>query len=152
MIPDLRPKVKSFLQTAAIILQGRVGTHMRNRDGQPRNTTATLRIVSGRLFKSFQRGASENIFDISGNTLRYGTETFYGEIHERGKTIRHPGSTKLQRFTVGGAVVFTRKTRAHNIGIPARPFLSPALQDFQREDLPEMLRDLIEEIATEFNS
>lgn len=151
MTIDLRPKVKSFLQEAALILQGRVATHMRNRDGQRRNTTTILRIVSGRLFKSFQRGGAENIFNISGNTLEYGSRTFYGEIHERGATIKHPGSNKLQRFTVGGAVVFTRKTRAHNIGIPARPFLSPALADFQREDLPEMLRDLIEEIATEFN-
>lgn len=57
----------------------------------------------------------------------------YGLIHERGGTIRHPGSSgKLQVFMPraafgGGRPVFAMKTKPHPIHIPARPVMQPAM-------------------------
>jgi phage gpG-like protein len=70
-----------------------------------------------------------------------GTTVEYAAIHEFGGTISHPGGTayivtgdgarfisnaKAARFKNQKSV---RRTRAHSISIPARPFLAPAVED-----------------------
>lgn len=58
----------------------------------------------------------------------------YAAIQERGGTIRHPGASgKLQVFEVRGRTVFTMHTRPHNIRIPARPYMLPAVKQAIRE-------------------
>lgn len=51
-------------------------------------------------------------------------------IHQEGGTIHHPGSNKLQVFEFDGKLIFTHKTKAHDINIPQRTYIL-----FQDEDV-----------------
>jgi phage gpG-like protein len=74
---------------------------------------------------------------------RIGTNLVYAGIHERGGTINHPGGTAYYvtggRFGTGAVFVSNkdaakmpglRRTGAHTIIMPKRPYLVPALNEF----------------------
>ena len=65
---------------------------------------------------------------------RVGSNLEYARIHELGGVIKHPGGTPY--FIKDGELVFVRKgtsntlpvTKPHDIPMPARPYLRPALR------------------------
>jgi len=69
---------------------------------------------------------------------RVGSNLEYARIHELGGVIKHPGGTPY--FIKDGELVFVRKgtsntlpvTKPHDIPMPARPYLRPALRMSQK--------------------
>ena len=134
---------------------------------QPRNTKVgrgTLRAVSGDLLRATQPGERGNISDlrIEGSTITvdYGIDADvipYARIHEYGGTINHPGGTKYYfgpdgdiRFLPNTARRFVGITKPHAIRMPARPYLAPAVEDFQREEIPNIFARIDKRIRSLF--
>jgi phage gpG-like protein len=147
------------LKQAPYMLQGFIGTNMTRtsaknaKAGLGRNTTTTLRMVSGRLFQSFNPSNAENISVINTRgdeiTLSYGSKVPYAAIHEYGGTIAHPGSSKFQVFSIGNKTIYTRYTQPHSIGIPKRPYLAPAVKQMQGKGYDSLIKKLKYEILRE---
>lgn len=114
-----------------------------------RNDGDNIRRITGMLFKSLGRNDENNIFKITPNdtgfVIDYGSKLPYAAIHEYGGVINHPGGTPY--FIKNGELRFVRKrhplaaklpkTKPHIITMPARPYLNPALQEFERETKPQ---------------
>lgn len=93
----------------------------------PRNTRTgpgTLRIVSADLLRATERGGKGNIYKLTAQngtiSIDYGVDTGiipYAAIHEYGGNAGRGGKTP----------------------IPARPYLRPAFDDFEREEWPNIL-------------
>lgn len=124
----------------------------------PRNTTTRLRVVSGDLARalSMKEGEKGVIFEakIDGDKiiLESGIDEDaipYAAIHEFGGTIKHPGGTPYR--IINGRPLFVRKsegaglrkTKPHDIKIPARPYLGPGMEAYQKEALPRYVNRLI---------
>jgi hypothetical protein len=121
----------------------------------PKNTRTgpgSLRQISGDLFRATQPGGAGNISKFAatkgGFELEYAIDKKvvpYAYIHEYGGTIQHPGGTKYF-FNKNDEIVFLPKTakrfvgitKPHDIVIPARPYLGPAIEDFEREEIPKI--------------
>jgi len=150
---------ESVLKQAPYMMQAYIGVNMKRtsasaaRKGLGRNTTSTLRMVSGKLFQSFNPSNELNITEIktSGDvtTLFYGSRVPYAVIHEYGGVINHPGSDKFQVFNIGNRTIFTHFTKAHNITIPKRPYLAPAVKRMQTEGYDVLVKKLKYEIMRE---
>lgn len=109
-----------------------------------RNEGDKIRRITGMLFKSLGRNDENNIFKITPNdtgfVIDYGSKLPYAAIHEYGGAINHPGGTPF--FFKNGELRFVRKrhplaaklpkTKPHVINMPARPYLTPALEEFER--------------------
>lgn len=161
------PKImKRAMQDASVAISGYVGANMATRavstayksgasdtpfanatNRNPAKGEGTLRVASGRLYKSFVKGKEGNVFEIETTedgmtTLRIGSTVPYAAIHEYGGTIANPGGTPYM-IVDGGRVLFLKKgdpraigsTKAHSITMPARPYLGPALARFEKEAL-----------------
>jgi phage gpG-like protein len=94
-----------------------------------------LRIVSGDLLRATERGGNGNIYNltIQGGmvSIDYGVDTGiipYAAIHE-----------------YGGNAGRGLKTR-----IPARPYLRPAFDAFEREEWPQVIRRIDNRIRSLF--
>ncbi len=104
----------------------------------PRNTRTgpgTLRIVSGDLLRATERGGKGNIYKLTNQggtvSIDYGVDTGiipYAAIHE-----------------YGGNAGRGLKTR-----IPARPYLRPAFDAFEREEWPQVIRRIDNRIRSLF--
>ena len=126
------------------------------------NRTDTLRIVTGRLARSLtgartDRGAPESINrvrQITGTAIRLikGSRVEYAEVHEEGfrgsVDVRPHRRTMTQGFGPDSLypldVTVTRHAR--QMDIPARPYLSPAFEDWLselRDTAPPALRKAI---------
>jgi phage gpG-like protein len=83
-----------------------------------------LRILelTGALFASADRSVA-----ISGNQVSASSSLPYAGIHQFGGTIHipdiFPKKAKALFFMAGGKNVFAKKVKAHNVTMPARPFL-----------------------------
>jgi len=129
------------------------------------NRTDTLRIVTGRLSRSLtgartDRGAPESInrvrrIEDTAVQLVKGSKVPYAEVHERGfqgaVDVRPHRRTMKQGFGPDSLypmeVVVGRHTR--QMDIPARPFLSPAVEDYRpqlQEKAAEEIRKTIREV------
>lgn len=128
------------------------------------NRTDTLRIVTGRLARSLtgartDRGAPESINRVQQITstavrLIKGSRVEYARVHEKGfrgsVDVRPHRRTMKQGFGPDSLypmdVIVTRHTR--QMDIPARPYLSPAMEDWLselQEKAPPVLRQAIRE-------
>lgn len=69
---------------------------------------------------------SGRISTLTDDTVRvtFGEGLPYARIHQTGGIIKHPGSKKFQVFEVGGQVVFTHGTKAHDIPMPKRRYVN----------------------------
>lgn len=126
------------------------------------NRTDTLRVVTGRLSRSLTgartaRGAPESINrvrQVTSTAIRLikGSRVPYAEVHEKGfrgsVDVRPHRRTMTDGFGPDSAypqdVVVTRHTR--QMDIPARPYLSPAFEDWKeelQEAAPPVLREAI---------
>lgn len=126
-----------------------------------RNTGDQLRRITGALFKSLGRNDENNIFKITANdtgfVIDYGTSLPYAAIHEYGGVINHPGGTpffiknKTLHFVSKRNPLAARlpKTKPHTITMPARPYLNPAVQEFDKTTKPQYTDKIKFTIATE---
>lgn len=77
-----------------------------------------------------------------------GTNLAYARIHEKGGRIRHPGGTAY--FVKDGVAIFVsnedakgkryKRTKAHTIRIPKRPYIQPTFEDNVRT-IHEMFKE-----------
>ena len=175
------PKImKRAMQDASMAISGYIGAYMSTRavsaayksgasdspfvnstNRNPAKGEGTLRLASGRLFKSFQKGKDGNITEVeiveAAATLKIGSSVPYAAIHEYGGTINHPGGTPYM-IVDDGRVLFLKKgdpravrtTRAHAITMPARPYLAPALRQFEKEALPTIQQNIADAMMAAF--
>lgn len=132
-------------------------------EGGTRNTTDTLRIITGRLARSLvdaeQSGAGsrEGIFEIEDNKMRFGSRTPYAAVHEDGFSgnVIVPAHTRTIRQAFGRQIEPRQvQVREHSrfMNIPARPYLKPALkglQDQLAQDLSKRVTQIIIESVDE---
>lgn len=147
----------------------RVGGDMFRDSGRlsrmPRNRTDKLREVSGRLANALQKGGEGNITKITANedgiVIESGIDpdvVKYALIHELGGTINHPGGTPYM-IGEGGRTVFLKKgdpraigrTKAHDIKMPARPYLKPGMELFFKQGWPRYIKRIQDRLVKEFN-
>ena len=103
-----------------------------------------LQLVTGALFRAatVYKAAGNKSATTGGGTnftFQWGVDLKvipYARIHELGGTINHPGGTPY-RIIDGRAVFVSKaqgaglpKTRAHEIEMPARPYITPAMTEF----------------------
>lgn len=114
--------------------------------GRPDQWPPSKRVLASggqTLVKSGALRDSGRISDVGNDhvDVEWGRGLPYAAIHQFGGTINHPGSDKLQVFQIDGHTIFTHKTRAHKIDIPARPYLLFQEEDVRR--IGEMLTSFI---------
>lgn len=80
-------------------------------------------------------------YQVSGDTVRIGSNRIYAAIHQFGGVIK-PKAAKVLAFTVGGAAVFARQ-----VTIPARAFLGINAEDIA--DIRGAIADFIRLRRTE---
>jgi phage gpG-like protein len=104
----------------------------------------TLQLVTSKLFRAASvYKASGNVSKTTGSgtsfSFQWGIDLKvipYARIHEFGGTINHPGGTPY--YIKDGELRFVRKangarfpkTKPHPIEIPARPYITPAMETF----------------------
>ena len=104
--------------------------------GEPGNKRILYR--SGLLKRSVTNIADgNNVHRVEGTKIVWGTKLGYAAIHNKGGTIRHPGSKNA--FGIPG---FT--TKPHNINIPKREFLK--LSALYQTELYEKVGDIVKKI------
>ena len=113
-------------------------------------TGQVLKVRTGRLKSSITQGAkdSRSRFSDSGTEILYyvGTNVEYAAIHEYGGVIKHPGGTAY--IPQPGGAWWVRndnplaaklpRTKAHDITMPKRPYLAPALASMKQEIIDGM--------------
>lgn len=127
-----------------------------------KSKTAKLSSVSGKLFQSFIKGNTNNIFRVKGDKdsleLEYGTKLIYARIHEEGGFIKSKG--KMQWFAaaqyketkspfwakITGAII-----RDGGINMPKRAYFKPAVKDWEANGKPEFKKRIVTEIVKELN-
>jgi phage gpG-like protein len=153
---DLLPTVKAdIIRRFPYELQGYIGLEMNKTsysktNDYPKNNTKVLNIRSGTLFRSFTKGNSLNLFKETTDGVTIGSMVKYAAIHEYGGTIKHPGSSKKQAFKIGGRLIVTNGTKAHDIPIPQRPYLKPAVQKFESERMSKLIFEIMQPLRDLF--
>ena len=89
---------------------------------------------TGRLQSAERQEMVETSMEIFGRVWMDQSIAPYARILHQGGTIHHPGSTKFQAWKETAGWVYTHKTRPHDITIPARPYLTSAM-DAMRESV-----------------
>lgn len=127
----------------------------------PNKGAGTLRVASGRLFQSFTRNKPGNHTEVTieegAIVLKVSTDVPYAAIHEYGGSINHPGGTPYM-IVDGGRILFLKKgdaraigvTKGHVINIPARPYVAPALAEFEKKAMPAIQEELLNGIVAAF--
>lgn len=159
VLNNLKAKARDVLKQAPYMMQAYIGTNMTRTSaasaarGLGPNRTTRLRLVTGNLFQSFAPNNPNNVteFSESGDvvTMAYGSKVVYAAIHEYGGTIRHPGSNKWQVFRIGNKTIYTSYTKPHNITIPKRPYLAPAVEKMKSEGYDILIRKIKYEVLKE---
>lgn len=98
---------------------------------------STLKVRTGRLRASIGNPGAQGIRSVATRDRSVlgtiGTRVKYAAIHEHGGTIRipeiRPRNKRALRFFVGGREIFAKRARAHDVAMPARPFLGPAVEE-----------------------
>lgn len=97
----------------------------------PETGAGTLRLITGKLYRSFEpkKVSNGNIFQVQKNdvsfTLTYGSSVPYAAIHEYGGTA------------------------GRGAKIPSRPYIAPAVAEWQKENLPDFGQKIKLEIIAE---
>lgn len=159
--------VRDELSKSDALLQSYITAHMHGTDklakGQ-RNTTDELYSKTGALLRAIA-GGKGHIFDVnvtgSNVLLTVGVKLSvipYARIHELGGTIKHPGGTPYFVGS-GGKAVFMKKdgsypngtkfTKAHDIKIKPRPYIVPALKEFIKEEMQDILNNIVRRVLNE---
>lgn len=130
-VVDLSKIYENAARTIASDLQGYIGTYMKKTSfdfdtmktkearKNPNTGEGTLRLLTGKLFRSFtpKRPSLDNIYTINksenGFELTYGSSVVYAAIHEYG----------------GNA------GKGKKVKIPARPYFYPAIRKWESEKM-----------------
>lgn len=79
-------------------------------------------------------------------TLEWGTNLDYAHVHQEGMTVHHPERTRAKPWVFldsSGDKIFTRNIKAHDVLIPARPFLG--FNDELAEDIGSAVAEFVSE-------
>ena len=141
---DLEKIYSDAAYSLAAELQGYIGLNMKltklskgklkKASRNPNVGAGTLRLITGNLYRSFTPNKTSlgNVLVVKlskrGFTANYGSSLPYAAIHEYGRTAGN------------GAV------------IPARPYLAPALEEWEKEKLPAFKLKLKLQIIKEMKS
>ena len=79
---------------------------------------------SGRLFQSLAMESGEHWAEAGPADFPFAAILHFGGV------INHPGSKKFQAWMSGGEWVFAQGTKAHQIPMPARPYVMFQTEDF----------------------
>lgn len=141
LLPEIRADI---LRRVPVELQGFIGLEMnRTKVGdKSKNTTSILNVRKGNLFRSFTKGNPLNILKDTGNGIEFGSKVPYAAIHEYGGTFTHPG-------TDNG---FGKKIKipAHDIAMPKRSYLAPAIKAFEEQALEKLVINAMKPITNLF--
>lgn len=119
---------------------------------EPRKDGTGKKLLKGKgvLRKSVTRLGDENhIGGVTRNSLSFGSKLEVAGVHNLGATVlvparqRGPGEKPYVFTLPNGATVFTMKTKAHEVKIPARRFLD--WSDALLEEADEIMLDYLEE-------
>ena len=169
VVAELVQAVKDETDLIPELFQALIAEHMESRrlaDGE-RNTGSKLYERTGSLKRAFIRGQRGNIWnrDVSARltTATIGIDTRelpYAGIHEFGGSIIVPITRKMRgffwhRFAETGndmykRMALTRKTQ-FTISMPARPFMGPAIEAFEKEELPSIVQAILDRAIAAFN-
>lgn len=160
-----RTKIGGSATTKYMRDSGAVTPDMQNLGRNRRTGKGSLRIVSGRLARSLTGARtavvgmnSEGVYSVrqSGTktTIEYGTKVPYARAHEEGFSgnVQIPSHTRRITQAFGRQIEpKTVQVSAHskNMNIPARPYLSPALDD-QLPKIKEDAQNILVETVEEF--
>lgn len=108
---------------------------------QRRLSGEVLNVRTGRL----RRAAFDRIEDggsaVSG-VVAMSSDVPYARIHEFGGRIQIPEIVPVKanalRFEYGGRVIFAKRTKAHPVDIPERPYMRPSLKEVSGRFLADM--------------
>lgn len=153
-IRDLIRKVPSIVKDAMDpqIVQSELAVDISDNMGDlnrnpiyPRAGGKTLQLVTNKLYRAATvYKAPGNISKTTGSgttfSFQWGIDLDvvpYARIHEFGGTINHPGGTPYfigadgkAKFVSKAAGAGLPKTKPHPIEIPARPYITPAMESF----------------------
>lgn len=140
LIAELRRLLKGVAEKVPTMIQGLIRREMGEdigggafkETGQgvrgkkfPPNLTDKLRIISGDLFRSFNEKDKNTLTEVinkeSQNIITIGSQLIYANIHEYG------GQAGRNLATT----------------IPARPYLNPAIKEFEEKELKILLDDVL---------
>jgi hypothetical protein len=151
IISQLPKLVKEHYEKAAV----RMADYIRQRMGQktnsqkfsqiaPQPTSAALRVVTGKLYKSFVPRKEGNINDITYDNGRlrweFGSSLIYAKIHEEGGFIKSKGKMEGYFWSVYKKtknpyyknLALGVKKRG-GVNIPKRPYFNPAINYFMND-------------------
>jgi len=126
------------LDLASIMIQS-LQTSIKVPDGTPTSRQPSSPPGTPPASKSAAGGLAGRIVNAKVGNLKWatGTDIVYARIQEFGGTINHPGGTAYKivgpgraRFVKNiDAQPWTKRTRAHTITLPPRPYMRPALNN-----------------------
>jgi phage gpG-like protein len=112
-----------------------------------------LHVRSGALRRSIFETVDTSGPVVTGQVFSSG-DVKYAAIHEFGGTIHHPGGTAYFIDKDGGLAVFVSnqnplaatlpRTAPHEIPIPARPYMRPALEDRRQAIIDDLSQSFID--------
>lgn len=112
--PQIIEKLNFYLQMNMVLASPNT------KGANPSRGEGTLRIITGKLLKSFQLNNSNTLSDFTVSnselTIWFGSKLDYAPKNEYG------------------------------IGVPARPFFNPAIQAFEADGLNDVLQEILKEI------
>lgn len=104
-------------------------------------------VDSGSLLRSLiDQGHPQHVEEITPDSLTIGTTNPLAPVHDEGATVhvpeqfRGPGEKPLVFTAPDGKTVFTRHVAAHDVTIPARPFMG--ISEKTQEKAAEIILDL----------
>ena len=120
---------------------------------------AVLKVRTGRLRSSIGAPGGEGIKTVTitpaGVVGTIGTKVKYARIHEIGGTIHVPDITPRNksalRFFVGGKAIFAKRVKAHDVTMPARPYLGPAI-DESRDKIDKIFGGVVKKALRDLKS
>lgn len=99
----------------------------RPRQGKRHNGSSPLPLRdTGLLMASITSAGTHHVERVVTDGFEIGTNLEYAAIQNFGGTIHHPERRRDKPWVFtneSGETIFTRKIKAHNVTIPARPFL-----------------------------
>lgn len=99
----------------------------RPRQGKRHKNSSPLPLRdTGLLMASVTSAGPHHVERLTDSSMEVGTNLEYAGIHQYGGTVHHPERSRNKPWVFtndSGDTVFTRKVKAHDVTIPARPFL-----------------------------
>ena len=164
IIAEFPAIVQAALRQSPFLISAYIGEQMQ-RTGNPNgaipfapSTSKQLALGKGNLFRSFIPRDKNNILNISGTSVEFGSSLPYAAIHEEGgkvyaKTKVSSRKKKKETYVMAQYFWYMHKKTASPyykylalkvdrdgyISIPQRAYLKPALDKFEKEGFEQIL-------------